>query len=611
MNSNIAPGTRLKVAGCPSCAGSDRSGYNTVWVEDGGRMKPTWQRCPAKCTPASRAAAIERSEQLRAKRDAAAQAEALARAVESSRPAAPVSDPAPAPATSSAAAPSPAAQADAVDVAQGQAVRRAASPRPAPVYRGTPQRGAARSSAPRRTAARPTGPAPSAAAAASRWPAVALDAGEDGWLVDVGQVPVPAGPKLTDWMAWLGTGLPLRVDRVHPAGKGGDGVVCLSAAALKALALPAALPTTEKALAGLKTKLVKAAAAVGLELSEQVGPAFHVYRRRGAPGGPKTSVRVVVTPWLGQGSDAQQATTALLAELAADADGELDAGTLARRLRRFVADIGVAPGVTPATTSKLLLDAVRPRSEPVQDDEGNWSSQPREGALPGGDTAVPPAAGARHPLTRELLDEGLAVCEEEDFKWWARPLTETESALGWAVAVDVCASYLSVTMSLPLPAGPLERTTTPVFDGKAAGLWWCDFTGVAVDELLPHPATFHGQPPTDPGWYATPTVAYMAQAYGFDPATISEAFVASSTVPLLKEWTTRLREAYKRAYGVLGLPDGQESQTFLEAYATHKHVANGDIDRGDALVLAGLYKAVYKGGIGKWSDSARHLDDDT
>ncbi|MFD2623863.1 hypothetical protein, partial [Streptomyces chumphonensis] len=601
MNSgdNIPPERRPKVAGCPSCAGSDRPGHNTVWVEDGGRMKPVWQRCPAQCTPASRAAAIERSEQLRAEREAA---QSRTRAAEPSRPA---------PAATSAAS-GPAPEADPTGPVREQPVRHPASPRPAPAYRGTPQRGAARSSAPRRTPARTAGPAPSstAAAAPSRWPAVALDAAESGWRVDVGQVPVPAGPKLADWFAWLGTGLPLRVDRIHPAGKGGDGVVCLSAAALKALALPAALPTTEKALTSLKTKLEKAAAAVGLELSEQMGPAFHVYRQKGAPGGPKTSVRVVVVPWLGQGNDTQQATTALLAELATDAYGQLNAGTLARRLRRFVADVGVAPGVTPATTSKLLLDAVRPRFEPVQNDDGNWNSQPREGALPGGDTAVPPAAGARHPLTRELLDQGEAVCEEEDFKWWARPLTETESAMGWAVAVDVCASYLSVTMSLPLPAGPLEHTTTPVFDGKTAGLWWCDFTHVPVDELLPHPATFHGQPPTGPGWYATATVAYMAQAYGFDPATISEAYMATSTVPLLKEWTTRLREAYKRAYGVLGLPDGQEAGAFLDAYETHKQVA-GDVDRSDALVLAGLYKQVYKGGIGKWADSARHLDDET
>ncbi|MFD0263174.1 hypothetical protein ACFVH7_33455 [Kitasatospora indigofera] len=38
---------------------------------------------------------------------------------------------------------------------------------------------------------------------------VALDIAEDGtWALDVPQVPAPAGPKLGDWFAWLGTGLP-------------------------------------------------------------------------------------------------------------------------------------------------------------------------------------------------------------------------------------------------------------------------------------------------------------------------------------------------------------------------------------------------------------------
>ncbi len=217
-----------------------------------------------------------------------------------------------------------------------------------------------------------------------------------------------------------------------------------------------------------------------------------------------------------------------------------------------------------------------------------------------------PAAGARHPLTRELLSKGEAVCEEEDYKWWARPLTTEEAGRQWAVAVDVCASYLSVTESLRLPVGPLEHVEMPAWDGgKTAGLWWADFTTTAVDELLPHPATFHGRPPTGPSWYATSTVAYMATTYGFDPATITAAYLAAHTAPLLKEWTGRIRGGYKRTYAELGLTDGQSPAEFLAAYAVHRDVG-ADPVRADALVLAGTYKNIYKGGIGKWADSARN-----
>nr|BEK71253.1 hypothetical protein KPHV_84800 [Kitasatospora purpeofusca] len=416
--------------------------------------------------------------------------------------------------------------------------------------------------------------------------------------------------KLGDWFAWLGTGLPLRIERAHPSGRGGDGTVCLTAGALKRLGLPAALPGTEKALASLQAKLAKAAATVGMEISEQVGPTFHAFRRAGSAGGQKTSVRVVVAPWLGQGDARQQATSALALPLATAPDGTTDGATFARRFRAFTTDLGVAPGATTATTGMALLEAVRPRVEWVKDPAtGEWSSRPREGALPAGDVCVPPAAGARHPLTRELLGKGEAVCEEEDYKWWARELTAEESVRPWVVAVDVCASYLSVTDSLRLPVGPLTYVENPAWDGgKTAGLWWCDFTGIAVDELLPHPATFHGQPPTGPGWYATPTVAYMATTCGFDPATITQAYLSTHTVPLLKEWTGHVRTGYKRAYADLGLTDGQGPEEFLAAYAVHKNVGD-DPARNDALVLAGLYKNIYKGGIGKWADSARHLDD--
>jgi len=519
--------------------------------------------------------------------------------------------------TRQAAAPQSAATpAQPVQAAPGAPAAAPPAPRPAaPALTAAPAAAPSRRPSPARTGARPaarsTESAPASAPGARWWPAVALDAADGGWVLDVAQVPAPAGAKLGDVLAWLGTGLPLRIDRVHAAGRGGDGIVVLTAAALQLLGLPVELPGTDKALSALQAKLAKAAGAVGMEVSDQIGPSFHAFRRKGSAGGPRTSLRVLVAPWMGQGDARQQATSALAAPLATSVDGTMDGLTLARRIRAFTADLGVAPGASTATTAMLLLDAVRPRIEWTKDETtGEWSSHLREGALPVGDLSVPPAAGARHPLTRQLLSEHQVLCEEEDYKWWARPLLPAETGRRYAVAVDVCASYLSVTESLRLPVGPLHLVARPVWDDKTAGLWWCDFTAVPVDPELPHPATFHGLPPIGSGWYATPTVAYMVGTYGFDPGSITEAYLSSHTAPLLKEWTGRLRGGYKAAYAVLGLVDGLAPEQFLAAYAVHKETA-GDPDLADALTLAGLYKSVYKGGIGKWTDSARHLDDQT
>ncbi|QMU70228.1 helix-turn-helix transcriptional regulator [Streptacidiphilus sp. P02-A3a] len=526
---------------------------------------------------------------------------------------APVTAPPVQPAVVPVAAPAPAA-APAAPVAAAPV---AAEPvRSAPAAPRTPAAGAGRRPAPARGTARPATARPAGTSAATRWwPVVALDVAQDGgWLLDVPQVPAPAGTKLGDWFAWLGTGLPLRVERVHASGRGGDGVVVVTEAAVKRLGLPAVLPTTEKALAALQAKLAKTAATVGMEISDQIGPSFRAFRRKGSAGGPRTSVGITVAPWLGQGDARQQATSSLLTPLATNPDGTVDGLTLARRSRAFTADLGVAPGASTASTAMLLLDAVRPRVEWNRDETtGEWSSTFREGALPGGDLCVPPAAGARHPLTRELLADGETVCEEEDFKWWFRELTPQEAGRRWAVAVDVCASYLSVTETLRLPAGELQYVKNPAWDSKTAGLWWCDFTSTKVDELLPHPATFHGRPPTGPGWYTTETVAHMStpdnDMYDFDTTTITAAHLSTYTVPLLKEWTGHLRGGYKRAYAELGLVDGQSPTEFLAAHAVHKDVGTDPV-RADALVLAGLYKNVYKGGIGKWTDSARNAHPD-
>jgi hypothetical protein len=468
---------------------------------------------------------------------------------------------------------------------------------PAPVVTAPPAR--------KSTSRRPASPRAVRPARPELLPALAVDADDAGRLVlDVDHVPAPESATADALFAWLGTVPPIGVARVHEDAPDRDGTVCLSAAACAALKIPAKLPTGKRA-DQVAAKLRTAAAAHGIELSETIGAGFKAWRRKGEAG-PRLSVKVIVTPWLGQGEAGAVKAGELITTLAGP---DADARALARRLRRFSDELGIAPGATAAVTSWQLLDAVRPRVRWAKDDAGRWSREDREGALPDGDTAVPVAAGARHPLTRERTAGRLPVCEEEDFKWWAREPLPEEAARPWAVALDVCASYLSVPETLRVPSGPLVHTASPTFDAKSAGLWLCDFTGLAVEPVLPHPATFTGLAPDGPGWYATSTVDYMAREYGFDPATIGEAYVSTHTAPILREWLARIRTAYKGAMATLGLVDGMDDAAFLTAWSSRKDTA-GDPAREDAAVLVDAYKAVYKGGIGKWADSARHLADD-
>ncbi|MET9183272.1 hypothetical protein ABZX88_34435 [Kitasatospora aureofaciens] len=555
------PDQPIQVAGCKECAGYGWPGYITVWQEQDGVMLPVRRRCPARCTASSRAEVIAR-QQVR---------QAVDRPV--SPP--PVAEPA---------------------VEQGEVP----AARPAPAKRRPASKASARP-------VRAERPKP------ERVAAVAVDVVDGEWTVDTDAVHAPTG-KIT-WdalLAWIGGGLPLGIDRIHRDGKDADGTVVLTAAACSALKVPAKLPTTPAAVARFDGKLRKAAEASGMELSTTLGAGFKAYRRRSA--GRHVSVKLIIAPWLGQGDTAAQKSGELVTALAAGVDGAPDGAVLARRLRTFVADLGIGPGATTAVTSTHLVDALRPRTVRVIGEDGRSVSVPRAGALPSGDLAVPPAAGGRHPLTLAERRAGRPVCEEEDYGVfsWTRPLTPDEAEQPFAVVMDVCTSFLSVTETLRLPLGALELRESPTWDKAVAGLWLCDFTGIAVEEDLPHPATFHGLPPEGPGWYATPTVAYMVSEYGFDPSTITRAYLSTDSVPFLKDWTTRIRAAYKRCLAVLGVVDGMGDEEFLTAYAARKLGAADSPEIADALVLIDAYKGIYKGGIGKWTDNgSQYRDDET
>ena len=551
---------RSRIIGCAGCAGHQRPGYVRVWEVDPtspNGMRWQWHRCPERCTPESRKASVDRQLAARGFRPASA------------------STPAPA-------AGKDQAQGDAHQLVHADAPAES-TPAPAPARTRT-------TATPRRAArTRTTAEAPGLVAA------VAVDI-EDGRLVaDTDAVPAPEGATLADLFAWVGSGLPLGVERLHRDGRRANGTVCLSAAACALLEIPETMPKG-KALAALEKRLREDADTAGLSLGQSVGATLRVFQTETPKRGAKVSLRLVITPWLATPKDADaERISDYTTTLARGEDGAPCALTLARRLRTFAADVGFPARATAAVTARDLLDAVRPREE--------WSEDRKRvlkpDALPSGDLCVPVAAGRRHPLTAGRLPHDPGLCWEEDYRWERTPTAE-ELAMPWAMAVDISASYLSVAESLRVPVGPLVHTTAPVWDGgKTAGLWLCDFTGLEVEDVLPHPATPNGKAPDGPRWYATPTVAYMVTAYGFDPATIGEAYVSTLTGQIFRQWAPRIRDAYKRQLAVLGLTDGMGEAEFLAAHAARKDT-RGEVERADAVVLVAAYQELYKKGVGRW-----------
>jgi hypothetical protein len=604
---NVTPDPqRSRIVGCAGCAGHQRPGYVRVWEVDPtspNGMRWQWHRCPERCTPESRKASVDRQLIARGFRPigSGVPAEILAQdgARQPSRPAA------------ARCGNDPRAQLTDGDRAAVEEFREhlaarqlghadapaESTPAPARTTRSTPST---------RPAARTRTTAPERPGLVA---AVCLDSGRGGTVTaDVDGIGVPGAATVEALFAWIASGPALGISPVHADGRRHNGTVVLSAKLCRVLGLPKTLPTDTKGQRALAKTLRAAADAAGVDIGERIAGRLSAVPRK-TPGVRRAyGVTLVITPWLGQTEGPGQAAEHHLVEL-----GENDAAALARRLRLMADDLGVPLISTPAVTARALLEAVRPRERWSEDRDGTRVE--KAGALPSGDHCVPVAAGRWHPLTQAAMDEGATVCREDDLIRWHRPLTEGEAAAAWAVEVDVSTAHLSVTGSLPLPVGPLQHTDAPRFDKRTAGLWLCDFTGTelvaahvpealrgqAAAAVLPHPATTDGTAPTGPGWYATPTVAYMAEAYGFDPATIREAYVSTHTAAALKEWTARLREAYKGRLAVLGITDGMAPADFLTAYAARAERAAADPAAADAVALVDLYKGIYRGATGMWA----------
>jgi hypothetical protein len=440
--------------------------------------------------------------------------------------------------------------------------------------------------------------------------AVLLEVEGSAVVADMPGVGVPGAKTLEALFAWIASGPALGVAPLHRDGRRHNGTVVLGPALCRALKLPAKLPEPSKR-AALADRLRTAADAAGCEIGKSIGTRIAVKPRRVEGVRRAPSVTLVVTPWLGQGEGPEQAANYWLDRL-----GDGDAATLATRLRDVAFDLGVPLTGTARVTARTLLEALRPREEWGPNRDGTRVL--KAGAMVDGDTCVPPAAGRWHPLTIAALKAGDALCREDDFVRWTRPLLPEEAARPLAVELDVCTAHLAVTGSIYVPVGAMRHQERPAFDKKTAGLWWCDFTGLTLtgpgltpeqaaraEQLLPHPATASGHAPDGPGWYATPTVAYMVEAYGFDPATIAEGYVSDHSVVQLKEWTARLRDAYKFRLAVLGIGDAMEPADFLAAFAERKNTAAHDPFSSSALVLSEFYKEVYRANTGSWSENPR------
>ena len=592
--------------GCARCADLGHPGYVASAMLLGGRTVTLWRRCPAHCRPANRIQAQQRSAARAALRHPAPPRVPQLTAPDTAQaPAAPVQPARPAPAA-------------------------AAVPESAPTPAAAVPRGPA-APAPRR--AEPLAPRPAASRNdADLVTAVLLDVDGGHVVADVPGLGAPGAKTLEALFAWIASGPALGVPAVHRDARRHNGTVVLSPELCRALKLPAKLPEAAKRTA-LGERLQAAAASAGCDIgstgqraqkdwTRSVATRIAVTPRKAAGVRRASAVTLVVTPWIGQATGPAQAVDHWLERLGQpdphhthEQDG-CDPALLAERLRAVVFDLAVPLTGTARVTARTLLESVRPREEWGPERDG--TRIPKPGALPDGDTSVEPAAGRWHPLTLQALEDERPVCREDDFIRFTRPLTAAEAQMPYAVELDVCAAHLAVTGSLKVPISPLLHHDRPTFDKGTCGLWWCDFTTLRpvwptltaqqralAEQLLPHPAASDGRPPTGPGWYDTKTVEGMAEWYGFDTSTITQAYLADHSATLFHEFTRQLRDGYKHRHAQLGIGEAMDPPAFLAAYAARHRMAATDPVAASALVLIEFYKDVYRANTGSWSENPR------
>ncbi|MFF6794361.1 telomere-associated protein Tap [Streptomyces filamentosus] len=455
----------------------------------------------------------------------------------------------------------------------------AVSTPPAPAPQPVP---AARPATSRRPAARKAAPAPLSVSTDPRFsngPLVVLDGDDTAYDINGTVLDCPATDvvELVEWALASRLGAP----RLHRAGRDSDPLVVLTPAAAVRLGLPERLEGHEQRRSLRLPEdhpVVQEVTKAGWKLTRRgFGPWPRIYRT--PQGGTRQCVQLAVLSW-----DA-------LDDRSWPGVADMDPADIARALGTYAQRVLTPRGLT-AVCGLELMTALRPPTRAVRDKEtGAWVSGHNPGSL-GKEPMdpAPPEAIIEHPVAQGWTGGFL---DEEAYQW-TRPvdlLTGPETALPYALGLDLNTAFLAAAARLAVGLSAPEHVHAPQFSPKIPGSWLADLSHIELDSRLPSPFTPDGTRPTGPAWYRTHTLAY-AQELGHDVRPL-EAYLRYETGAYLDPWHDRLKTAYLDTLADLGVTRDLTDAEFLAAMEHHKQV-----DPVLAAVLAAI-KATVKGGIGK------------
>ncbi|MFB9484423.1 telomere-associated protein Tap [Streptomyces filamentosus] len=483
--------------------------------------------------------------------------------------------PAPQPASAAPAAFAPAAPAPTLPEPAPAVTTAPADPAPQPVP-------AARPATSRRPAARKAAPAALAVSADPRFrngPLVVLDGGGAAYDINGTLMRCPADSvvDLVEWALASHLGAP----RLHRNGRDSDPLVVLTAAAAVHLGLPEHLEGHEQRRSLRLPEdhpVVREVTEAGWKLTQRgFGPWPRIYRS--PQGGARQCVQLAVLSW------------GALDDRSWPGVADMHPADIARALGTYAQRVLTPRGST-AVSGLELMTALRPPTRAVRDKTTNaWVSGHNPGSL-GKEPLdpAPPEAIAEHPVAQGWTGGFL---DEEAYQW-TRPvdlLTGPETALPYALGLDLNTAFLAATARLAVGLSAPEHVHAPEFSPKIPGSWLADLSHIDTDPRMPSPFTPDGTRPTGPAWYQTHTLAY-AQELGHDVRP-TEAYLRYESGAYLDPWHDRLKTAYLDTLADLGVTRDLTDAEFLAAMEHHKQQ-----DPALAAVLAAI-KATIKGGIGK------------